>query len=252
MSFVAVAIGGSALLGLGGALISSNATENAAQTQANAANQASQLQYQEFEQQMANQAPWLSAGTRALPQLSGMASMAPTFTMSDFQNDPGYNFDLQQGSQAIQRAAAATGGLQSGGTLKSLSDYAQGQASNEYENAYNRFMNNQNTQFNRLASIAGIGQTANGQIGQAGMNMANQVGANITGAGNASAAAQIAQGNTWGNALSSLGTGGANTWMQYNQMNNMNNWMNQMQMNNAPGISQTYGTGYEGPVNLMG
>jgi uncharacterized protein YcbK (DUF882 family) len=224
MSFAMVAAGGVAAAGgIAGSIISSNAAKDAAQTQADAANQASQLQYNEFQQQQANQQPWLNAGASALPQLSQMARSTPQFTQQDFQNnmDPAYQFDLNQGLQAIQRSAAAKGGLMSGGTLKSLNDYAQGQASNEYQNSYNRFMNNQNTQFNRLASLAGLGQTANGAIGQAGMNMANNVGNNIMGAANASGAAQIASGNAIGSTLGSLGTGLANNYMQYNMMNKL-------------------------------
>lgn len=210
MSFVAVAIGGSALLGLGGAMISSNAAGNAAQTQAAASNYATNAQTQEFNTQFAAEQPWLQAGQSALPQLQSMAATAPTFTQQDFLNnqDPAYQFDMQQGLNAVQRSAAASGSLQSGGTLKSINDYAQGMASNEYQNAYNRFMTSQNTQFNRLASLAGIGQTANSAIGQAGQSMANNIGNIATSNANAQGAATIAQGNAWSGALSGIGNAG--------------------------------------------
>lgn len=207
MSFIAVAVGGGALLGLGGALISSNGAQNAAQTQASAAQSASQLQYQEFQQQQQNQQPWLAAGSNALSQMQN-PSFQQSFNMSDFQQDPGYQFDLQQGQQAIDRSAAASGGLQSGGTLKAAAQYSQGMASNEYQNAYNRFNNNQTQQFNRLASLAGLGQTANGQLNQAGSAMAGQVGSNMMGAANAQGAATIAGANAYGGALSNLGNMG--------------------------------------------
>jgi hypothetical protein len=226
MSMVAVGIGGGVAAlagGIGGAMISSSAAQNAANTQAGAANNASELQYQEFQQQQANQQPWINAGTEALGQEQTMSANAPSFTAQDFANneDPAYAFDLQQGQQAIQRSAAAGGGLQSGGTLKSLSDYSQGQASNEYQNAYSRYMNNQNTQFNRLASIAGTGQTANTNLNAAGMNTTNAVSANTIGAGNAQAAASIAGGQQWGNTMSSLGTGLSSTGMQVGMMNKL-------------------------------
>lgn len=214
------AIGGGIIGGIAG-LFSSNGNDDAAQAQADAAKYATNVQYQEFQQQQANQQPWLAAGKTALSQLGTMASQAPSFTAQDFQNnmDPAYQFDLQQGQQALERSAAARGGLQSGGTLKDLTNYAQGAASNEYQNAYNRFMNNQNTQFNRLSSIAGLGQTANGQLGQAGQNMANNVGENAMGAANAQGAAAIANSQAWGNTLSSLGTGGMNWAMQSQMLN---------------------------------
>ena len=205
MSAVAVAIGGSALVGLGAAYMSSNAASNAAQDQTNAANNASQLQYNEFQQQQQNQQPWLQAGAGALSQMQN-PYYQQQFNMSDFQEDPGYQFDLSQGQQAINRSAAASGSLASGGTLKALNNYSQQQASNEYQNAYNRFTNNQTQSFNRLASLAGLGQTANGQVGAAGENMANQVGANTMGAANAQGAAGIASANAYGGALNNLGS----------------------------------------------
>ena len=67
-------------------------------------------------------------------------------------SDPGYQFRMDQGQKAIERSAAARGGLFSGGTGKALQQYSQGLASQEYGNA-----------FNRLASLAGIGQSANSQ-----------------------------------------------------------------------------------------
>lgn len=224
MSGVAVAIGGAALAGgVGGAIISSNGAKDAANTQAQAAGQAAQLQYDEYLRQRGAQQPWIDAGVSALPKLQDMASQAPQFTAQDFQNnkDPGYDFDLQQGQQALERSAAARGGLQTGGTLKDLTSYAQGMASNEYQNAYNRYMNNQSTQFNRLASVAGIGQTATGALGQAGANMANGIGNIAMSNANAQGAASMAQGNIWGSTLGSLGSSGANMGMQYSMMNRM-------------------------------
>lgn len=210
MSFVAVAIGGAAVLGLGGAYMTSQSAKGAADTQAGAAKYAADLQNQQYQQQRTDQQPWMQAGAAALPQLSQMASQTPSFTAQDFlkNQDPAYQFDLQQGQQALERSAAARGGLQSGGTLKDLTTYAQGAASNEYQNAYSRFMNNQNTQFNRLASVAGIGQTANGQISAAGMNYANQAGEARMGGANAAGAAGIAGANAWSGALSGMGKTG--------------------------------------------
>lgn len=67
----------------------------------------------------------------------------------DFFNEEGYQFRLGEGKKAIDNTAAARGGLVSGATLKALSDYNSGLASEEYGNAFNRFANqrdyNQNT-----------------------------------------------------------------------------------------------------------
>jgi hypothetical protein len=220
MAFVMAAIGTAgvgAVAGLGGAVISSNAAKDAAQTQADAANRASDLQYQEYQQQRTDNAPWRQAGADALSGLSN-PYFQQNFSMSDFNQDPGYQFRMQQGQQALERSAAARGGLGGGAEGKALTRYGQDYASGEYQNAYNRFTNDQSNRFNRLSSIAGLGQTANAQIGQAGQNYANNVGNNYMGAANAQGAAGVASANAYGNALSGFGNNlsslGTLSWLQ--------------------------------------
>ena len=147
------------------------------------------------------------------------------FTNDDFTKDPGYDFRMQEGQKALERSAAARGGLQNGGTMKALAEYGQGFASNEYQNAYNRFNNDQSNRFNRLSSIAGMGQGANAANAQAGQNYAGQVGNNNMSSANAQGAAGIAQGNAWGGALSSIGKIGMDIGAQQEQQN----WMQRQQ-----------------------
>lgn len=223
MSFAAVAIGGAAVVGgIGGAMISSHAAGDAAQKQSDAANYATDVQKQMYDQTRTDQQPWRQAGASALGQMQD-PSFQHNFSASDFQADPGYQFRMQQGQQALERSAAAKGGLMNGGFAKALTDYGQNFASNEYQNAYNRFNNDQSNRFNRLATLAGVGQTANGAIGQAGQNFANNAGNNAMGAANAAGAAGIASANAYGGALGSLGQTGASLY----GMNQMNNWMSQ-------------------------
>jgi hypothetical protein len=144
------------------------------------------------------------------------------------QNDPGFQFRLKQGQQALERSAAARGSLLTGGTMKDLTNYAQDYASNEYNNVYNRamgeylnryniFKQNQNDQFNRLAALAGIGQTSTSQLMGAGQNAASNVGnllmtsgaqqaQAINNAAAARASGYAAGGNIWGNTLGNLGS----------------------------------------------
>lgn len=145
-------------------------------------------------------------------------SLWNNFSANDFQTDPGYDFRLQQGSQALDRSAAARGGLFSGGTLKDLTDYNQNFASNEYQNAYNRFQTNRNTQFNQLASVAGLGQTAAGTTAQLGANTANQVGQNTISGLTGAAAARASGYNAIGNGINS-GIGGLQNWYLLSQLN---------------------------------
>lgn len=124
-------------------------------------------------------------------------SLTKNFTSEDFLNgmDPAYQFDMQQGLDAIQRTQSANGGLQSGAAAKAINDYAQGTASNEYSKAYDRFNTNQTNLFNRLSGVAGSGQQATNTLTAAGSNAANQIGNNTTGAGAAQGAAYTAAAN---------------------------------------------------------
>lgn len=214
----AIAAGGSVAGGLLG--------KSAANTQANAAKDATQqslaLQKQEFDQNRADQTPWRNAGGAAVTTLGKLSApggdLYHNFSAQDFQADPGYDFRLQQGQQALERSAAARGNLFSGGTLKSLDQYNQGFASNEFENAYNRFQQNRQTQYNQLAGVAGLGQTsvqATGAAGSAyGANAGNTIFQGGTQAGNASAAGTAALGQ-------GINSGIQNglDWYQLSQMN---------------------------------
>jgi hypothetical protein len=82
--------------------------------------------------------PWTGG---AAPTYTPYSGAAPTFTAptaATEQNDPGYQFRMDQGNQALNRRAAANGSLLSGGTLKALARYNQDYASNEFQNVYNR------------------------------------------------------------------------------------------------------------------
>lgn len=212
----AAAVAGAGAGSIVGSIIQGNATEDAAQKQADAANHASDLQYQMYQQQRTDQEPWRQAGIGALGQMQD-PSFQHDFSASDFQEDPGYQFRMQQGQKALEASAAARGGLLSGNTGQALTDYGQNFASNEYQNAYNRFTNNQTNRFNRLASLAGVGQQANSQMGQASQNYGNNMSGLMTGLANAQGAAGIAQANSWGNTLSGIG----NNWMTASMLNRM-------------------------------
>lgn len=59
-------------------------------------------------------------------------------TAEQMAADPGYQFRLQQGQEALERSGAARGVTNTGGTLKDILDYGQRAASQEYGNVYNR------------------------------------------------------------------------------------------------------------------
>ena len=227
MTWVATAIAGSALLGA----YSSN---RAASTQANAAQAGIDAQERMFNRQIELQEPFRKAGEEALNKLIPLSSNYTPFGTSQFQQDPGYAFRLSEGMKALDRTAAARGGLLSGSTLKGAQRYGQDLASQEYQNAFNRYQIERNAQLNPLQSLAGVGQTATntltGAAGQMGQNLAAGYG-NVA---NARASGYV--GGT--NALTSaLGTG--LNYMQNQQLINRLPSNNSMGYGGAPIYSAT-------------
>lgn len=123
------------------------------------------------------------------------------FGMQDFQQDPGYAFRLQEGLKALDRQAAARGGLISGGALKASQRYGQDLASQEYMNAFNRYQTNRANQLQPLESLMGRSQTASNVLGAAGQNYATSAGQAIQNAGTARGSAYIGGANALLNAV---------------------------------------------------
>ena len=216
-----LATGGMLGLAAGSTLGGARAAKSAGETQAAAADRATDLQYEQFRQTREDQAPWRAAGVNALGEMQRTAGNVPAafkFGMGDFQADPGYAFRLSEGQKALDRSAAARGGLISGGALKAAGRYGQDMASQEYQNAYNRAFTGygtdvarENQLYNRQAALAGIGQTATNLVGQAGQNYATNAGNMMTGGAAAQAAGQVGQANAI--------TGGLGTYLNYTQGN---------------------------------
>jgi hypothetical protein len=238
MTWVATAIVGSALIG-------GYASNRAASTQAEAARQGIDAQQQMFNKQVELQEPWRKAGEEALNKLIPMASNYTPFGMNQFQQDPGYAFRLSEGMKALDRTAAARGGLLSGATLKGAQRYGQDLGSQEYMNAFNRYQTERNAQLNPLQSLAGVGQTATNTL----TNAAWQMGQNLaTGYGNvANARASGYVGGT--NALTSaLGTG--LNYMQNQQLIARLPSSNSLGYGGLPSYSGAYGGTQVTPGNF--
>lgn len=205
---VAAAVVGAATVA--GSMYSSRQAGKAAKTQAASADQASQIQQENFEQTRKDLSPYKQAGDTSLKQLMGQMGsngyFNQTYTGQDIYDDPSYQFRLQQGQNAIQSSAAAQGGLLSGATLKALQNYGQESASQEYGNAYNRFNADQTNRYNRLSNIVGIGQNAAAQVGNAGAQTAQAVANNTMAGANSIAAGQVASANNWANTANNLGS----------------------------------------------
>jgi hypothetical protein len=231
---------GAALGALADGIIQSNAAEKAANTVSSANDRAAQLQQEQFDKAMAvqqqqyaettalqkqryeegvqRQQPFLTAGTNALARIQNGEFAAPaafdyknpefaqpgafSFGAGDYQADPGYAFRLSEGQKALERSAAARGGLISGGALKAATRYGQDMGSQEYGNAFNRALtqygtkvdtantgfnraitgynaqvNASNEGYNRLAGLAGAGQTTGQNLNLLGANYADSAAA---------------------------------------------------------------------------
>jgi hypothetical protein len=197
----------------------SAATSQAAGLQRETAKEQLALQQRMYEENAARQQPWLQAGGRALTKLEGATDYTP-FGMNQFNADPGYAFRLSEGQKAMERSAAARGGLMSGGALKAATRFGQDMGSQEYMNAFNRYQTERAAKLQPLQSLAGVGQTTANTLGAAGQQYATSAG-NIAGQSAAnigdlmtSGAAARASGYVGGaNAL----TSGLGTYLNYSQ-----------------------------------
>lgn len=156
-----------------------------------ASKQAGKNQQRAAENAAANFRPYAALGDQAAGELQGRlnsSALLRDFAPGDMKKDPGYQFRLNQGNQAIDRAAGARGSRYSGATLKGLQRHAQDYASGEYQNAYDRYNTNRTMNYNFLAGPVQMGMGAQGQVGNY-----------LSNAGDARAAAGIGGANSlWG------------------------------------------------------
>jgi len=168
---------GNILGGVAQATIGAQAADSAGREGYNGAQNAMNQANSVYGTNSANFNPYIQSGNQANQMLqAGMGqngSLGHAFTQSDFNADPAFNFDMSQGLKAISNSQSVRGGALSGGTQKALVNYGQQQASNEYQNAYNRFTANQNQNYNQLNGIAGRGLQATQGLGALGNEYSN-------------------------------------------------------------------------------
>lgn len=189
----------------------SEAAGNAADTQAGAMDRSADLQYRQYQDTVKRQQPFYDVGVNALPELVQASKYTP-FGMDQFKADPGYAFRLSEGTKALERSAAARGGLLSGGTGKALQRFGQEMGSQEYTNAFNRYQAERAARLQPLQSLTGMGQSTGQQISQSGQQMASNVGDAMGSAAAARASGYVGQANAL--------TGGLNTYLNYSQGQN--------------------------------
>jgi hypothetical protein len=127
-------------------------------------------------------------------------------TLEELQATPGYQFQLEQGLQGVNRSAAARGGLLSGANLKAINDYAQGQAATGYQAAWDRAQNAYTNAFGRnqqkfqnLQTMANNGQSAAGMQGNAALSVGQGLAGASSNYGNNMSSLALAQGQNQAN-----------------------------------------------------
>jgi len=265
---------------LGSAVLGSSASSSAAGSQAAASDAAAQAQLQAsresiaaqekaFNKQVELQEPFREAGMKGqneLMRLLGLSGdvnakdygmLSKQFTGQDMYKDPGYAFRLNEGIKALDRSAAARGGLLSGNQLRGVTQFGQDYATNEYQNAFNRYQAERSARLNPLQSLAGQAQSTANTLTNAAGNLGSSEAAALMAGGNAAAAGLIGAGNArasgyigTANAISNALGQGVNYYGQqqmlnrmypqgggYNQTASLNNWANSQQGYHSPNYS---------------
>jgi hypothetical protein len=240
------AIVGSSVVGAGAGILGSSkaasaqadAAKAAANAQVAAADRAAEVQREMFERQVELQEPFRQGGLTAQNRLMALLGLAgePTapgygryardFSMEDFEADPGYGFRMSEGMKALERSAAARGGLLSGTTLKGVQRFGQDLASQEYQNAFNRYQINRAAQLNPLQSLMGAGQTSANALTNAAGDVGRGLAGTYMGAGAAQAAGLAGAGQARAsgyvgatNALTGALSQAVPNYMMYNYLN---------------------------------
>lgn len=199
-----------------GGYLSSSGQKEAAGTQAGAADRAAALQERIYNSMAARNLPAESLGNLARTRYGELVGLGPNtnamgygsavqpFDMSKFQADPGYGFRMSEGLKALDRQAAARGGLMSGAALKAAGRYGQDSGSQEFGNAYNRYRQNRADQLTPLSDLMVGGTNATNATNTAMGNMGTNVGNLMGQAGQATGAGYLGAGNSVNNLFGAL------------------------------------------------
>ena len=204
-AWVAVAIGGAALISGAATIYSSN---KAADAQKNAANTAANTSMGMYNTTRGDLAPYRDLGNKYAGELDQQMPFLTSPIKMDqatLEQTPGYQFTKTQGLKAVQNSAAARGLGVSGAALKGAAAFATGLADNTYQTQFNLENVNRTNAFNRLKSLVDAGQGAAAGTGAAGTQAANTAASAQIGAGNAAAAAYNAAGGAISKGANDIG-----------------------------------------------
>lgn len=190
--------------GVGGALGASGASSSGYGSAINANQQGLNTSYGAL-------SPYSTTGSQAesaLASLYGLGGQAPNY--SAFTSSPGYQFQQQQGQNAINRGAAASGNAFSTTTLAQLANYNQGLAGTQYQQYLQNLYGLTQTGAGAASSLGGQAVTGSGNVGQ---QYGNQGNANASGIAGAAGAVANAAGKFFGSgSTNSPDTSGIGTY----------------------------------------
>jgi hypothetical protein len=215
--YVAIAVGGSALIGVGTAYYTSKQSSKAAAEATKAQEEGMTTEWNMFQQMRGDYAPWRTAGEGALTTLQQKMTQGP----GEFnpQTEPGYEFGYKNFiEKPYTQAQGAAGKLFSGETLKGLTKYASDYASTKYDNFLNRYYQS----LTPYQSLAGLGMNATTNTAQSGQGYANAI------SGMQGNIGQIQAQNTMNQGQVGMAVGGMG-------QNMLQNYMNYMMFKNAMG-----------------
>ena len=131
-----------------------------------------------YTEQVGYQKPYQEVGKAGSQGLiDNQGYLTRQFNNADLYSNlaPNYQFQLNQGQMANQRAANLGGGSLGGNALRGLQDYTQNYAQGAYQNAFNNFNTQRNNIYSTLKGMADIGTTSSGQL----VSLGNTYGTNM-------------------------------------------------------------------------
>ena len=236
--------------------IQAEAATRAAEIQAQSAREAASIQQQiadrqiqearrTFEEQRGFLQPYQEPGLNALARIqAGLTpggEFARPFTMEQFEADPGYAFRLSEGQKALERQAAARGGLISGSALKEAQRFGQGLASQEFQNAFARAQTERANVLNPLLALYGTGAETAGALSGAAGGMGSSIGGFLGQSGQAQAAGLLGAGQAAAGGITGAAGAGAQGVLGAGQAG----------AGGILGASQARTSGYLGGINTL-
>ena len=201
-----------AVVGIAGSMASSSmqagASKDAANTQAASNMYAANIQRQMYDETVAREQPWVTAGQNALNTLSGdLPQLTAQYGLQKYYNSPEYAVQMaaaKQQANALQAQGAATGAYGSGRMASALTSNAQNQAMQGYSTGLQDYMTQNSQTYNMLNSQSQMGQNAAANLGATGTNVANSLSNLYTQAGTAQAQGILGAANATSSGLGSI------------------------------------------------